>query len=115
MYTFSSKLKVFSFVLIVLGILGIGYSFLTAPKTIEDVEKILNEEAAHGHGGHHAEASHHDAEFTAHGPAAEESHEGHVEKAHGHEATADAHHAEAAHDHDEHHAHLEHVLHQLKK
>ncbi|GGB69959.1 quinol:cytochrome C oxidoreductase [Flavobacterium suaedae] len=114
MYTFSSKLKVFSFVLIVLGILGIGYSFLTAPKTIEDVEKILNEEAAHGHGGHHAEASHHDAEFTAHGPAAEESHEGHVEKAHGHEATADAHHAEAAHDHDEHHAHLEHVLHQLK-
>ena len=55
MYTFSSKLKTFSFILIVLGILGIGYGFLTAPKNIEEVEKIL---AANEHGGHHAAASH---------------------------------------------------------
>jgi hypothetical protein len=36
----------------VLGILGIGYGFLTAPKTIQDVEKILAAES-HGHGGGH--------------------------------------------------------------
>ncbi len=53
MYTFSSKLKTFSFILIALGILGIGYGFLTAPKNIEEVEKIL---AANEHGGHHAAA-----------------------------------------------------------
>ncbi len=57
MYTFSSKLKTFSFILMVLGILGIGYGFLTAPKTIQDVEKILAaEESAHGaHGASHNE------------------------------------------------------------
>ncbi|MBL0014418.1 MAG: quinol:cytochrome C oxidoreductase [Flavobacterium sp.] len=54
MYTFSSKLKTFSFILIILGVLGIGYGFLTAPKNIEEVEKIL---AASEHGGHHAATS----------------------------------------------------------
>ena len=49
MYTFSSKLKNISFVLMLLGILGIGYGFLTAPKNIKDVETILaKEEAEHG-------------------------------------------------------------------
>ena len=51
MYTFSSKLKTFSLILMVLGILGIGYGFLTAPKTVQDVEKILKaEEQEHGAG-----------------------------------------------------------------
>lgn len=49
MYTFSSKLKTLSFVLMAVGILGIGYGFLTAPKDIQDVEKLL---AAESHGGH---------------------------------------------------------------
>jgi hypothetical protein len=65
MYTFSSKLKTFSFILIALGILGIGYGFLTAPKNIEEVEKIL---AANEHGGHHAAAAHQPE--TAHQPEA---------------------------------------------
>jgi len=52
MYTFSSKLKTFSFILMLLGVLGIGYGFLTAPKTIQDVEKILAEDSSH-HGGAH--------------------------------------------------------------
>ena len=67
MYTFSSKLKTFSFILIALGILGIGYGFLTAPKNIEEVEKIL---AANEHGGHHAAAAAHQPE-TAHQPEAQ--------------------------------------------
>lgn len=48
MYTFSSKLKTFSFILMAVGLLGIGYGFLTAPKNIEEVEKILSAEN-HGH------------------------------------------------------------------
>jgi hypothetical protein len=60
MYTFSSRLKTFSFILMILGVLGIGYSFFTAPKTIEDVEKIL---AADSHG--HGDAGHHDATNNA--------------------------------------------------
>ena len=49
MYTFSSKLKTFSFILMIVGILGIGYGFLTAPKDIQDIEKII---AAESHGGY---------------------------------------------------------------
>ena len=63
MYTFSSKLKTFSFILIVLGLLGIGYGFLTAPKNIEEVEKIL---AANEHGGHHSGAEKHVANHETH-------------------------------------------------
>ncbi|MCF6131795.1 quinol:cytochrome C oxidoreductase [Flavobacterium wongokense] len=73
MYTFSSKLKTFSFVLMLVGILGIGYGFLTAPKTIQDVEKILKEEEAHHEGGHEAAAAHHEA--TAESHEAAETHE----------------------------------------
>ena len=54
MYTFSSKLKTFSFVLMAIGLLGIGYGFLTAPKDIQEVEKIL---AADAHGSHHEASS----------------------------------------------------------
>ena len=50
MYTFSSKLKTFSFILMALGLLGIGYGFLSAPKDIQQVEAIL---AADAHGSHH--------------------------------------------------------------
>ena len=67
MYTFSSKLKTFSFILMVLGILGIGYGFLTAPKTIQDVEVILKaEEASHHQGGHEAAAPHHEEKAESH-------------------------------------------------
>lgn len=95
MYTFSSKLKTLAFVLMVLGALGIGYGFLTAPKSIEDVEKILSEEEAHqggGHGGGHdvTPAS------TVNGlMPAEEAHEGHGTSDH---AAADNHEAHEAHD-----------------
>ena len=58
MYTFSSKLKTFAFVLMILGILGVGYGFFTAPSTIQDVEAILAEQ---DHGGHDAHAVAHPA------------------------------------------------------
>lgn len=72
MYTFSSKLKTFSFILMVVGLLGIGYGFLTAPKTIQDVEQILAAES-HGHGGGHGEAAGHEAK--GHEAEGHESHE----------------------------------------
>lgn len=49
MYTFSSKIKNLALILMVLGALGIGYGFFSAPKDIEEVEKIL----ASAHGEHH--------------------------------------------------------------
>jgi hypothetical protein len=86
MYTFSSKLKTFSFVLMAVGLLGIGYGFLTAPKDIQDVEKIL---AADAHGSHHEASAESEG---AHAVSAESK------------VKADA----------EHNEHLTHVLHQLK-
>jgi hypothetical protein len=78
MYTFSSKLKTFSLILMVAGLLGIGYGFLTAPKNIQDVEKILAAEEHHG-GGHEAAAGHEakaEGHETAHeaAPAVTEPH-----------------------------------------
>ena len=64
MYTFSSKLKTFSLILMAVGLLGIGYGFLSAPKDIQEVEAIL---ASDAHGSHHEAA----AEVTA---TVEESH-----------------------------------------
>ena len=142
MYTFSSKLKTFSFVLMIVGILGIGYGFFTAPKTIQDVETILKEEEEAHHGGHEATAAHEEAKAESH-----ESEAKHEEVAKTvvdssvatHEAavathdtiakdtaavaavTAEAHaeegaeHAEKAEAHgDEHAEHLAHVFHQLQ-
>lgn len=85
MYTFSSKLKTFSLILMLVGALGIGYGFFNAPKNIQDVEKIL---ASSEHGGHHA--------------AAASAHE---------EGQAVENKAQVAAEHE---AHLEHVLEQLQ-
>mgnify|MGYP000090019779 CR=1 FL=1 len=126
MYTFSSKLKTFSLVLMVIGILGLGYGFLTAPKNIEEVEKIL---AAEAHGHHesaavpaHAEA--HNAEVVEAAPAHDSIQTVHdstavdtasvavtpVAESHHESAAAPAHEdAHAAHQ-----EHLTHVLHQLQ-
>ena len=43
MYTFSRKLKTFSFALMIIGLLGVGYSFLSAPNSVEDVKVMLQE------------------------------------------------------------------------
>ena len=85
MYTFSSKLKTFSLALMVIGLLGVGYSFLSTPSNVEDVKIMLQE----SHDAHGDEASSHEAD----------SH------------TAEDGHSDAAHSED---AHAEHVLHMLK-
>ena len=92
MYTFSSKLKTFSLVLMALGLLGIGYGFYAAPKDIQAVEAIL---AADSHGSH----------------GVSKPTEGH-EVAGAHKAEAGEH--EVASADAEHKEHLEHVLHQLQ-
>jgi hypothetical protein len=51
MYTFSNKLRTTAIILMILGLIGIVYGFLTTPKNIQDVEKIVAE--SH-HGGHEA-------------------------------------------------------------
>lgn len=50
MYTFSKGLKNTALVLMILGLVGIVYGFLSAPKTIEEVEKIVAESHHSGHG-----------------------------------------------------------------
>jgi hypothetical protein len=101
MYTFSSKLKTFSFVLMAVGLLGIGYGFLTAPKNIQEVEALLaaDSHGGHGEGNHEAVASAHGSE-SAHEAVAPEHAKAEAGK---HEVKADT----------EHQEHLEHVLHQL--
>ena len=92
MYQFSSRLKSFSFALMVLGILGIGYGFWSAPKTNEDVEAILKEQEAH-HGGAHQDT--HAAEIHEE-HANTEAHTSHEASTHKVESVDSLHH-EVAH------------------
>ncbi len=94
MYTFSSKLKTFSIILMAVGILGIGYGFLNAPKDIHEVENILS---ASSHGGH-GEAHHEEAKAASHDAHATTTHEAKSE----------------VKENAEHEEHLNHILHQLQ-
>ena len=95
MYTFSNKLKTFSFILMILGVLGVGYSFMTSHKSLEEVKTMLIEETSE-HGGSHANETAHEATTQ----------DGHVNK-NTHEETVTE---ETNHDD----AHAEHVKHQLE-
>ena len=102
MYTFSSKLKTLSFVLMAVGLLGIGYGFYTAPKDVKEVEAIL---AADNHGAHGV-AKEHASEADAHDAhnATVADHKQTVASSSKHELVAD----------DEHAKHVNHVFHQLQ-
>ena len=76
MYTFSKRLKTFSFALMIVGLVGITWGFLNAPSSVEEAKEIV---AAHskGHdthaaaatthdGGHEMTGEHHDAEHDEH-------------------------------------------------
>ncbi|WP_298237598.1 quinol:cytochrome C oxidoreductase [uncultured Algibacter sp.] len=96
MYTFSNRLKTFSIILMVLGLLGVGYGFMSSHKSLDEVKTMLAEEASHHGGGHAEEVSH----------AVADSHDAHAEEAS---------HSDEAHGDDAHHgdAHAEHVMHQI--
>jgi hypothetical protein len=67
----------------VLGILGIGYGFWSAPKTDEDVEAILKEQEAHhgvAHHDTHTETTHSDVSHEKHANA--EAHSSHEASTH---------------------------------
>lgn len=112
MYQFSGKLKMFSIILIVLGVLGIGWGFMSAPSTVEEAKEIIASKAGHGDG--HGDTSH-DAKKDDH-----KTKETHSKEDKGHDDAKDEHKKEDTHaavdshggDHDD--AHAEHVLHQLQ-
>lgn len=59
MYTFSSKLKIASIILMVVGLLGVVYGFATSHYTLDEVKTMLAEEEAHHGGGHEADTKAH--------------------------------------------------------
>ena len=61
MYTFSSKLKIVAFALMIIGLLGVGYGFLSTPNSVEDVKIQLQE----SHNSHGEVATSHDTDTHA--------------------------------------------------
>jgi len=61
MYTFSSKLKTLSLALMIIGLLGVGYGFLSAPASVDEV-KVLLQESHNAHGEVASAADHGSAE-----------------------------------------------------
>jgi hypothetical protein len=64
MYTLPKKLKLFSIILMVLGLVGIIFGFLTTPKTVDDVKKIMAEQNHHGESHAATENEGHTANFV---------------------------------------------------
>ena len=54
MYTITRNIKILSFSLVVFGLLGIGYGFYNAPKTIEESKEMM----ANKHHDSHSSDSH---------------------------------------------------------
>jgi len=67
MYQFSGRLKTFSIALILLGVIGLAFSFYSGSKTTLEDAKHAIEAANHGaHGGHEAAAAPHQEEASHH-------------------------------------------------
>ncbi|MDC9721207.1 MAG: quinol:cytochrome C oxidoreductase [Urechidicola sp.] len=56
MYTFSKRLKTFSFALMIVGLVGIAWGFLNAPSTVEEAKEIVAHNESHD--AHASEATH---------------------------------------------------------
>ena len=101
-YKISNRLKIGAIVLIILGLLGVGYGFIDSHhyETVDDVKELLANEAHHGE-GHATETHSDDHAEESHGESATHAEVSHADEAHGAEAT-------------EHKmSHEEHVLHQI--
>ena len=110
MYTFSSKFKIFSIVLMAIGLIGIVYGFLSTPSTVADVKEIMAAHESHGEGhseatAEHGEGSHSSTSFVDEA----RGREGYAD--HAMEQSKDMSSSEAHHNDDE---HMEHVLHQMQ-
>ena len=105
MYTFSNRLRTFSFVLMIVGLIGIAWGFMNAPSTVEEAKEIIASQNSHDTHG-----TDHEVVPTSHGE--EDSHtnvDAHTETT-GHEVTTDSHGHADGHDA----KHDEHVFHQLQ-
>ncbi|MFI2742049.1 quinol:cytochrome C oxidoreductase [Zhouia sp. PK063] len=92
MYTLSNKLRITAYVLIVVGLLGIAFGFITSPSTVEEANTIVAASS------HHTENVSHEVESTEHHDMAQ----------------AEEHHATEAGEHHGEGNHAEHTLHQLQ-
>ena len=54
MYTFSNKLRNLAFAFMVIGLAGLVYGFLSAPKTVEEAKAMV---ATEHHGAGHGEGA----------------------------------------------------------
>ena len=91
MYVITRNIKILSFSLVILGLLGIGYGFYNAPKNIEQSKEIManKHHDSHGHDSHSSDSHGHDS---------------HSSDSYGHDS-----HSEGSHQM----SHDEHVFHQL--
>jgi hypothetical protein len=76
MYTFSSKFKTLSLALMIIGLLGVGYGFLSAPASVDEV-KVLLQESHNAHGEVAATEDHGTAE-SGNAVQSEDAHAEHV-------------------------------------
>jgi hypothetical protein len=109
MYTFTQRLKITSYVLMGLGLIGLTIGFLSAPSTVAEAQDMIAD-AHGGHGGDHGDyhaSEHNDAK--AHAAMIHSTHEDDHVDDHASDHAKDSTHAD---DHGD--AHGEHLLHQLQ-
>ncbi|WP_299669553.1 quinol:cytochrome C oxidoreductase [uncultured Polaribacter sp.] len=108
MYQFSGKLKTFSLALIIIGVVGIAFSFYSgSQKTIEDARHAIETSHSDGHGNTHAETDN-----AEHSTKTVESDHNSASGVHVSEENIDkTMSGHGAHDDD---SHAEHVLHQMQ-
>ena len=110
-YKISNRLRLTAIILMVVGLLGVGYGFITSNKSFAEVERMLASESNHG-GGHgetttdHGEETH-QVEATSHDTHADE--EAHVDM----HAEVNAHDSGSHEVVDEHTKHVNHVMHAM--
>jgi len=90
MYTFSNRLRIASFILMAVGVIGIAIGFISAPSTVEEAKAIVAQHDS-GHGDSHEASSHQQAAET-------------------HAMSSDSHESVSSHDAE----HDTHLLHQLQ-
>ena len=106
-YKISNRLRLTAIILMLVGAVGVGYSFITASNTtLDDVKEMIAHDESHG-GGH--------GETTAHVGENHATDEQHSEASHGEEThdvvELDGHGAENAHNSDKHAEHIYHAVH----